>query len=78
MVEPREVIGSYVADIADRLPLNGRADIACELHALLTDDLRARSNRARRPADEAMARELINDFGRTDDVTARYRPAGWA
>jgi hypothetical protein len=76
MVAPREVIGSYIADVAEHLPPKGRADIACELHALLTDDLRGRSQRARRPADETMARELITDFGRPDDVAARYRPAG--
>jgi hypothetical protein len=76
MAETREVIESYIADVAERLPLKGRADIACELHALLTDDLGGRSKRARRPADETMARELIADFGRPDDVAARYRPAG--
>jgi hypothetical protein len=68
MVDPREVIGIYIADVAERLPLKGRADVACELHALLTDDLRGRSERARRPADETMARELVTDFGRPDDV----------
>jgi hypothetical protein len=76
MVGPREVIESYIADVAERLPPHGRADIACELHALLTDDLRGRSKSACRPADETMARELITDFGRPDDVAARYRPAG--
>jgi len=76
MVGPREVIESYIADVAERLPLKGRADIACELHALLTDSLRGRSKSARRPADETMARELVSEFGRPDDVAARYRPAG--
>jgi hypothetical protein len=76
MVGPREVIESYIADVAERLPPHGRADIACELHALLTDDLRGRSKSACRPADETMARALITDFGRPDDVAARYRPTG--
>ena len=76
MVGPREVIESYIADVAERLAPKGRADIACELHALLTDGLRGRSQRASRPADEMMARKLIAEFGRPDDVAARYRPAG--
>jgi len=76
MVGPREVIESYIADVAERLPLKGRADIARELHALLTDGLHGRSKSARRPADETMARELVSEFGRPDDVAARYRPAG--
>jgi hypothetical protein len=76
MVDPREVIGIYIADVAERLPLKGRADVARELYSLLTDDLRGRSESARRPADETMARELVTDFGRPDDVAARYRPAG--
>ena len=76
MVGPREVIESYIADVAERLPPKGRADIACELHALLTDSLRGRSKSARRPADETMARQLVSEFGRPDDVAARYRPAG--
>ena len=51
MVDPREVIGIYIADVAERLPLKGRADVARELYSLLTDDLRGRSESARRPAD---------------------------
>jgi hypothetical protein len=78
MVGPREVIESYIADVAERLPLKGRADIACELHALLTEGLQGRSKSTHRPADETMARELVTEFGRPDDVAARYRPAGLA
>lgn len=66
MVGPREVIESYIADVAERLPLKGRADIACELHGLLSDDLCGRSKSACRPADETTARELVTDFGRPD------------
>lgn len=76
MISPREVIDTYVADIAQHLPIKDRTDIACELHALLSDGLRARAEEARRPADEAMARAFAAEFGRPDQVAARYRPAG--
>jgi hypothetical protein len=72
MVGPREVIESYIADVAERLPLKGRADIACELHGLLSDDLCGRSKSACRPADETTARELVTDFGRPDSPPADF------
>ncbi|HXZ69029.1 MAG TPA: hypothetical protein VEH07_10600 [Alphaproteobacteria bacterium] len=74
---PREVIETYIADLALHLPPKTRADIACELHALLNEELRAREERAGRLADEAMARSLIAEFGSPADLAARYRPAGF-
>ncbi len=69
-----EWIESYVDDVALKLPRRQRADVAFELRALLHEELQARADAAGRSADAAMATELLQAFGRPDDVAARYRP----
>ncbi len=73
---PRELIENYVADVAMHLEGKNRADIACELYALISDSLRARAERAGRRADQAMARALLDEFGRPAEVAASYRTGG--
>jgi hypothetical protein len=70
-----EVIEAYVTDVAVLLPRRQRNDVAFELRALLAEGLRDRAGDAGREADEAMAVAFLNDFGRPEDVAARYRPA---
>lgn len=69
-----EVIESYVTDVAVHLPRKLRNDVAFELRALLDEELQARAEGAGRAADEAMALEFLQSFGRPVDVAARYRP----
>ncbi len=69
-----ELIESYVADVAGRLPRAQRNDVAFELRALLTEELQGRAEAAGRPADAAMANALLQGFGLPADVAARYRP----
>jgi len=76
MTSARDVIETYVADVAGRLPLRQRADIARELQAHLNDELQARAEREHRAPDEAMARAVVGAFGAASDVAAGYRPGG--
>lgn len=69
-----EVIESYVVDVALLLPRKQRDDVACELRALLHEELQAKADAAGRSADAAMATELLRAFGPPLDVAARYRP----
>src|SRR4051794_120193 len=70
------VVDSYVHDVARRLPPARRNDVAFELRSLLTDELGERAAAEGRPADEAMAVDLLRDFGRPADTAAGYhRPA---
>lgn len=70
-----ELIESYVADVAARLPRRQRNDVAFELRALLGEELQGKAEFAGRQADAAMAMELLRGFGRPADVAARYQPS---
>ena len=70
-----EMIEAYVTDVATRLPRRQRHDVALELRELLQEELQGRAERAGRAADGEVAAQLLRDFGRPDDVAARYRPA---
>jgi hypothetical protein len=72
-MDAQTVIESYVRDVTQRLPRRTRADVAMELRALLMEELSARAGG--RPADEAMAVELVRGFGAPGEVANRYRPA---
>lgn len=70
------LVESYVLDVTRRLPRRMRNDVAFELRALLTEGLRDRAGDAGRLPDDAMALEIVREFGRPDDVAARYHPPG--
>lgn len=70
-----ELIESYVAEVAARLPRRQRNDVAFELRALLNEELQGKAEFAGREADAAMAMELLRGFGRPADVAARYQPS---
>ncbi len=70
----KDVIESYVTDVAVRLPRKQRNDVAFELRALLNEELQAKAEAAGRDADAAMATELVQAWGRPGEVAARYRP----
>ena len=67
-----EVIDSYVHDVARRLPLGKRGDVALELRALLTDDLQARAEAEGRQPDYDLAIAMLREFGRPAEVAGRY------
>lgn len=76
-MDTKAIIESYVGEVVRHLPRRQRNDIAFELRSLLTEDLDGRASERERPADEALAIELLTEFGRPQDVADRYRPAGF-
>ncbi|GAB4055022.1 hypothetical protein [Catellatospora paridis] len=77
MDNPRAIIETYVSDVISRLPRRQRHDVGFELRSLLNEDLDGRAADSGRPADAAMALELLTAFGRPQEVADRYRPAGF-
>jgi hypothetical protein len=76
-MNPNAIIETYVSDVVRRLPRGKRADVAFELRSLLGEELEGRAADAGRPADAAMATDLLKAFGSPVDVADRYRPAGF-
>jgi hypothetical protein len=71
-MRPDELIASYVADVAEQLPMRMRNDVALELRSLLREELQARSEAAERAPDEALTLETLHAFGHPREVAARY------
>ena len=72
-----ELIEAYVDDVVRQLGRKQRNDVGVELRALLGEDLQTQVEIAGRPADEAMAMELLRRFGRPGEVAGRYRKPGF-
>ena len=70
-----ELIDAYVTDVALRLPRRQRNDVACELRALLHDELAGRTPADGQAPDVAATMALLQAFGHPDDVAARYLPS---
>ena len=70
----KDMIESYVHDVAAQLPRKQRNDVAFELRALLGEELQAKADAAGRDADAALTLEMLRAFGRPDEVAARYQP----
>lgn len=71
-MDASEVIDSYVHEVARRLALSRRGDVAFELRALWADDLQARAAAQGRSPDREMAVAMLSEFGRPADVAVRY------
>lgn len=69
-----DLIGAYITAVATRLPRQQRNDVAFELRALLNEEVQARAEAAGQSADEALALEVLRQFGAPAEVAARYRP----
>ena len=72
-----ELIEAYVDDVVRQLGRKQRNDVGVELRALLGEELQMQVEVSGRPADEAMAMELLRRFGRPTDVAGRYRNPGF-
>jgi ABC-type multidrug transport system fused ATPase/permease subunit len=72
-----KLIDLYVSEVGKRLPLRERSDIEAELRSTLQDMLEDRSQKAGRPADEAMERDLLAEYGSPDKVAATYHPTNY-
>ena len=73
-MDAKDVIESYVTDVAVRLPRKQRNDVAFELRELLHEEMQGKAEALGRGVDVAMATELVRAFGRPVEVAARYRP----
>ena len=72
-----EVLERYVRDVANQLPIRMRSDVALELASLLREELRAKAERLGVAPDEKLAIEVVRDYGKPNEVAARYHPK-WA
>src|SRR5262245_30812836 len=68
-----DLIDRYVVEVARHLPAKDAEDVAKELRSLLGDAVEARAARTGRPNDEALAVEVLREFGEPEVVAARYR-----
>jgi hypothetical protein len=69
-----DLIDRYVHEVGRNLPGGLRADVEAELRSLLGESLEERSRAAGRPPDEALAADVLREFGRPRDVAERYAP----
>jgi hypothetical protein len=67
------LIDRYVTEVGKHLPRKNQLDIEAELRSTLEDMLEDRSQQAGRPADEALAAELLQEYGSPRKVAATYQ-----
>ena len=67
------LIDRYVTEVGKYLPRKNRLDIEAELRSTLEDMLEDRSQQTGRPADEALASELLQEYGAPRKVAATYQ-----
>ncbi len=68
------LIERYTAEVGKHLPHKMRADIETEIRSTLEDMLEERSQKAGRPADDEMVKDLLKEYGAPDKVAATYLP----
>ena len=67
------LIEQYVVEVGKHLPRKNRLDIETELRSTLEDMLEDRSQQTGRPADDALASELLQEYGAPKKVAATYQ-----
>ena len=67
------LIDRYVTEVGKYLPRKNRLDIEAELRSTLEDMLEDRSQQTGRLADEALASELLQEYGAPRKVAASYQ-----
>lgn len=72
-----EIIQSYVDDVAKFLPRRIRNDVGFELKSLLIEQVNARSVETGVEPNSDAVMELLQGYGRPEDVAERYRPSGF-
>jgi hypothetical protein len=69
----QEWIDRYVNAVGEALPLRERGDVEAEIRSLLQDELEARGVALDDP-DEQTVLSVLEQFGRPEDLAARYAP----
>lgn len=67
------LIDRYVNEVGSHLPRKNRSDIEAELRSTLEDMLEDRAQQTGRPADEALAEELLQEYGAPRKVASTYQ-----
>jgi hypothetical protein len=70
-----KLIDLYVAEVGRRLPARQRLDIETELRSALEDAVDDEAAKQGRPADEALAADVLRRYGPPEKTAASYRPA---
>lgn len=73
-MEAKELIERYVHEVGQHLPANMRADIVLELRSLLQDNLDEMAADMDQEPTVKMAAAMLKEFGRPEEIAARYRP----
>jgi hypothetical protein len=68
-----DIINRYVTEVGKHLPRKNRLDIQAELRSTLEDMLEDRSQQTGLPADEALATDLLQEYGAPRKVAATYQ-----
>jgi len=70
-----KIIDRYVAEVGKKLPLvKGRKDIEDELRSTLEDMLEDRAGKSGKAADDALALELLKEYGAPQKIAETYNP----
>jgi hypothetical protein len=69
------LLEKYIEEVGKRLPLRNRRDLQAEIRSTIEDMLEDRSRETGRPVDDALAGEILAEFGSPDRVAAGYSPA---
>jgi hypothetical protein len=68
------LIDRYVSEIGKHLPRKQRTDIEAEIRSTLEDMLEERAEKAGRPVDDEMVKDLLREYGAPDKVASTYLP----
>ena len=69
-----KLIDLYVAEVGRHLPRKQRADIETELRSALEDAVEDEARTQGRPADEALAADVLRRYGAPEKTAASYLP----
>lgn len=69
-----DLIDRYLFAVEQELPARLRADVSAELRSLIQDALEDRVSAGGRPADRALAAEVLRGLGEPSMVASRYVP----
>lgn len=69
-----DMIDRYVHEVGQHLPHRLRADVEAELRSLLADAVEEKARESGGPAGREIEASVLREFGRPQDVAARYAP----
>ncbi|HOQ59476.1 MAG TPA: hypothetical protein PKZ08_02520 [Vicinamibacterales bacterium] len=69
-----DMIDRYAHEVGQHLPHRLRADVEAELRSLLADAVEEKARQGGVPAGRELQASVLRDFGRPQDVAARYAP----